>query len=273
MADNKELYNRVCYLNLEGKIFSYDLDAGSKFQIEFSTEFNLSTVSDTCTVKLYNANDETIELCRPNVIGKTKTFKTATLEAGYKNNYGVVTAGEIFDFKSYRSGVDRILELKIAGNVSKLIGFPANRTYSNQTTSFIIKDLLGMAGLTAGEIKPETEYLYGSFVAGDLRQALTRLAKDSNSDLFITANQVYLQSPNAVKGGILLNYSSGLLQEPEKTETGYNVKCLFNYKINKGSQVIVQGKKDTIQMKVQKGKHEFNVSGNAATDFEAAVLK
>ncbi len=273
MADNKELYNRVCYLNLEGKVFAYDLDAGSRFQIEFSTEFNLSQVSDTCTVKLYNANDETIELCRPKQNDKSKTYKAATLEAGYKGNYGIVSAGEIFDFKSSKNGVDRILELKIAGNVSKLIGFPANRTYSNQNTSYIIKDLLGMAGLQAGEIKPEKEFLYGSFVAGDLRQALTRLAKDSGSDLYITANQVYLQSHNAVKEGILLNYSSGLLQEPEKTETGYSVKCLFNYKINKGSQVIVQGKKNPIQLKVQKGKHEFNTSSNATTDFEGSVIK
>ena len=93
-------------------------------------------MSNSATIKIYNVSDETIELARPKNNGKQKEFKLVTLEAGYKDNYtGIVLAGEIYDSKVTKNGVDKILELKCGGNLSKFGNFQL-------TKLIIIKTLL-----------------------------------------------------------------------------------------------------------------------------------
>ena len=69
MAD---FFNRVAALNIDGKIFRYDLANDERFQIEFNTEFDIAKLSNSATIIIYNVNDETIELARPKINGKTK---------------------------------------------------------------------------------------------------------------------------------------------------------------------------------------------------------
>ncbi len=107
-----EFYNRVVKLNIEGKLFEYNLTDDKRFMIEFNIDFDIAKLSNSSTIKIYNINNETIELVRPKVIGKQKEFKLFTLEAGYKDNFGIVLAGEIYDSKVTKNGVDKILELK-----------------------------------------------------------------------------------------------------------------------------------------------------------------
>jgi hypothetical protein len=267
-----EFFNRVAALNIDGKIFRYDLANDERFQIEFNTEFDIAKLSNSATIKIYNVNDETIELARPKVNGKIKEFKLVTLEAGYKNNFGIVLAGEIYDSKVTKNGIDRILELKAGGNLSKFGNFPINKTYNNKNTSYIVKDILQMSGFNSGGIIPQTEINYTSIVIKDLREGLKRLAKDSESELYISNNAIYFKKPDASNEVVNLNFTSGLLQEPEKTDLGYNVKCLFNYRILQGNKIIVKANKD-YTLKVTRGKHNFNVSGQSITEFEGVEVK
>ena len=209
MAD---FFNRVAALNIDGKIFRYDLANDERFQIEFNTEFDIAKLSNSATIKIYNVNDETIELARPKVNGKTKEFKLVTLEAGYKNNFGIVLAGEIYDSKVTKNGIDRILELKAGGNLSKFGNFPINKTYNNKNTSYIVKDILQMSGFNSGGIIPQTEINYTSIVIKDLREGLKRLAKDSESELYISNNAIYFKKPDASNEVVQLGFTSGLLQ-------------------------------------------------------------
>lgn len=267
-----EFFNRVAALNIDGKIFRYDLTLGERFQIEFNTEFDIAKLSNSATIKIYNVSDETIELARPKNNGKQKEFKLVTLEAGYKDNYGIVLAGEIYDSKVTKNGVDKILELKCGGNLSKFGNFPINKTYNNKNTSYVVKDILKMAGFDSGGIIPETEILYTSIVIKDLREGLKRLAKDSSSELYISNNAIYFKKPEASNEVVQLDFTSGLLQEPEKTDLGYNVKSLFNYRILQGNKVIVKANKD-YTLKVNRGKHNFSVSGQSITEFEGTEVK
>lgn len=267
-----EFFNRVAALNIDGKIFRYDLTNDERFQIEFSTEFDIAKVSNSATIKIYNINDETIELARPKINGKNKELKLVTLEAGYKDNFGIVIAGEIYDSKATKNGVDRVLELKCGGNISKFGNFPINKTYNNKNTSYIVKDILQLSGFNSGGIIPEKEVLYPSIVVKDLREGLKRLAKDSGSDLYISNNAIYFKKPDASNEVVQMGFTSGLLQEPEKTDLGYNVKSLFNYRILQGNKVLIKAKKD-YTLKVTRGKHNFNVSGQSVTEFEGVEVK
>lgn len=267
-----EFFNRIAALNIEGKIFNYNLTNGERFQIEFSSEFDINKVSNSATIKLYNINDATIESVRPKGNGKQKEFRLVTLEAGYKDNFGIVLAGEIYDSKVTKNGIDKVLELKVGGNISKFGNFPINKTYNNKTTTYIVRDILQLAGFNNGGIIPEKEVLYPSITIRDLREGLKRLAKDSQSDLFISTNSIYFKKADATNEVIQLGFNSGLLQEPEKTDFGYLVKGLFNYKIQPGNKILIKANKD-YTLKVVRGKHNFSVSGEAKTEFEGTEIK
>jgi hypothetical protein len=73
-----------------------------------------------------------------------------------------------------------------------------------------------MSGFDSGGIIPEKEILYTSIVIKDLREGLKRLAKDSESELYISNNAIYFKKPDASNEVVNLNFTSGLLQEPEK---------------------------------------------------------
>lgn len=190
-----EFYNRVVKLNIEGKLFEYNLTDDKRFMIEFNIDFDIAKLSNSSTIKIYNINDETIELVRPKANGKQKEFKLFTLEAGYKDNFGIVLAGEIYDSKVTKNGVDKILELKCGGNISKFGNLPINKTYNNKNTSYIVKDILQTSGFESGGVIPESEILYTSITIKDLREGLKRLAKDSVSELYISNNQIFLKNP------------------------------------------------------------------------------
>lgn len=265
-------YNRIASLNIEGKIFKYDLSTDDRFQIEFSIDFDIAKVSNSATIKIYNINDATIESVRPKINGKQKELKLVTLEAGYKDNHGIVLAGEIYDSKVEKNGVDKILELKCGGNLSKFGNYPVNKTFNNKSTSYIVQQLLLAAGFSGGSVTPEKEINYPSIVINDLRSGLKRLAKDSESQLYISNNAVYFTKASATNEVVLLDFTSGLLQEPEKTDLGYSVKSLFNYKILQGNKILVKANKD-YTLKVVRGKHDFNVSGQSITTFEGSEVK
>jgi hypothetical protein len=252
-----EFYNRVVKLNIEGKLFEYNLTDDKRFMIEFNIDFDIAKLSNSSTIKIYNINDETIELVRPKANGKQKEFKLFTLEAGYKDNFGIVLAGEIYDSKVTKNGVDKILELKCGGNISKFGNLPINKTYNNKNTSYIVKDILQTSGFESGGVIPESEILYTSITIKDLREGLKRLAKDSVSELYISNNQIFFKKPDATNEVIKLGFTSGLLQEPEKTDAGYNIKSLFNYRITQGNRILVSAKKD-YTLKVVRGKHSFS---------------
>lgn len=267
-----EFYNRVVKLNIEGKLFEYNLTDDKRFMIEFNIDFDIAKLSNSSTIKIYNINDETIELVRPKANGKQKEFKLFTLEAGYKDNFGIVLAGEIYDSKVTKNGVDKILELKCGGNISKFGNLPINKTYNNKNTSYIVKDILQASGFESGGIEPESEILYSSITIKDLREGLKRLAKDSVSELYISNNQIFFKKPDSTNEVVKLGFTSGLLQEPEKTDAGYNIKSLFNYRITQGNRVVVSTKKD-YTMKVVRGKHSFSPIGQSITEFEAIEIK
>ena len=151
-----EFYNRIVKLNIEGKLFEYNLTDDKRFMIEFNIDFDIAKLSNSSTIKIYNINDETIELVRPKANGKQKEFKLFTLEAGYKDNFGIVLAGEIYDSKVTKNGVDKILELKCGGNISKFGNLPINKTYNNKNTSYIVKDILQASGFESGGVIPES---------------------------------------------------------------------------------------------------------------------
>jgi hypothetical protein len=266
-----EFYNRVVKLNIEGKLFEYNLTDDKRFMIEFNIDFDIAKLSNSSTIKIYNINDETIELVRPKANGKQKEFKLFTLEAGYKDNFGIVLAGEIYDSKVTKNGVDKILELKCGGNISKFGNLPINKTYNNKNTSYIVKDILQTSGFESGGVIPESEILYTSITIKDLREGLKRLAKDSISELYISNNQIFFKKPDATNEVIKLGFTSGLLQEPEKTDAGYNIKSLFNYRITQGNRILVSAKKD-YTLKVVRGKHSFSPIGQSITEFEAIAL-
>ena len=108
------LYGRVCKIELgrqgeKGSQIEYT--ESEPISIEFTKEFFENKPAIT-TVKIYNVNSSTADLCAPKKNGKGFDYPECQISAGYRDNYGYVTLGEIVEYKMESKLPDRILTPK-----------------------------------------------------------------------------------------------------------------------------------------------------------------
>ncbi len=272
---SRNLFGRVCSIEIQDKFTReakiYD---APPFTIDFETDFggNNQTIA-----KLYNPNEKTIKSIQGTKKGGITIYPTVIIIAGYGGENGVVATGEIFDTKFVKSGVDRILEMKIKENVSAIASAFVLKSYRNMPANAIILDLIKVAGF-----KPEKKIVlgkpktYSSFVAQDFRSALVSIATDTNSEYYFSGERVGFrpieQPPKP--SIILLDETSGLIGSPEKSNNKWKIKSLFRHKITKGIRVAVKSEMLESDILVEKGKHKFTSKGNDCyTEFEGKAVK
>ncbi|HNE56470.1 MAG TPA: hypothetical protein PK079_25130, partial [Leptospiraceae bacterium] len=121
----------------EAKVYSYVhgsyLDC---FSIEFDVAMGLKAAA--FTVKLYNVLKTTVDLCKPQIKGKSKQFPKIYLSAGYGNDIALLASGDIASYEYKVSDTDSILEIKSINSISKTFNTVITKTFTNQTANQII---------------------------------------------------------------------------------------------------------------------------------------
>ncbi len=257
------LFNPFISMSIMTKQFS------DPFEMEFNSDWGVGKLS-SATAKIYNVNDETLQLCEPNKETKAQII----VNAGYDKDFGVVFLGDIVSFENKQTGNDYCLEMKLSDKSAKLLSARVAKNYpAGMSSSLIITDILSSYGLFFFTIDPTTQKVFtkGLSLNDSLGNALKKIAKDINSDFYLKNGQAVFQSkdPLNMVPCMILSYDSGLLQI-SKTGKGYNVKCLFQYKIGAGDWVMIISEKYTGLLRAVNGKHTFT-AGNRTTEFEGVV--
>lgn len=267
----KALYRRSCRLDLENRRLT-----NPPFTIEFEAEFATSGKPNLATVRMFNPSKETIEAAAIKSTSAGKVYPKIRVSAGYDDDMGQFIIGEVYSYTVDPKRPDVVLEMKVSDATSKWTQGFISKTYAEGAfASFIIKDVLNTAGLETDSIDlgNDFEYENGLTLNESVASALSRLAKDTDSQFFLRSGRLLFQKQD--KPGTLtlvkLASNSGLINAPKKTDKGWKFDSLINYRIGAGTIVFVESPTANGTFRIFKGKHSF-LETEATTSFEATAV-
>jgi len=242
------------------------------FAIEFEQSFEIGKPSST-TAKLYNPAPDTIKACEAIRKGRSFTYPTVSIDAGYVESQGTCVLGEIIEYKVSQSGPDKVLEMKISDKTSRWANALINKTWRNTKASVILSEMLSSVGIDAGAAEFGQDKLYKTLSVRYLKNGIKKIARDTNSEFYFD-NGVFTMVPQSPrqKKVISLAYDSGLIERPEKTKIGVKFNTLFMYQIVINSYVQITT--DTINgiFRVRRGKKTFSTIGSSQCEFEGVEI-
>lgn len=215
----------------------------SNLDFSFSIKKGDTETPNKSLFTIYNLSPETATQIR-------KEFTAVSLEAGYENSvYGLIFNGTITKIKSSHDHVNFILEIECAdgdeaynfGFVSKTLG--AGSTARDQVNA--VMEQYQPKGIKQGFIDdlPQTKLPRGKVIFGLGRKTLRNVSKTADASWSIQDGTLnILGNGNYLPGeAVLLNSSSGLIEWPQITDKGLEVKCLLNPNIKVGGTIKIDG--------------------------------
>lgn len=234
--------------------------------IHFTIPFDDTENVNDAEIKVYNLKDSTINSIKLN--------EPAILNAGYRDDSGVIFSGILKNKKTEWQDLDKITTFTCVDSPVDYLNSDFKKSYTRNTlASTIINDVASFAGLKIGEIDLPRDFIYrtGKTVYGKPKTILTELAKDCNAKLFINKGRLYIRDKNkGTEGAIVVSKETGLIGTPERlsdettangkkqTRNGYKVVTLLNHRITVDSIISLQSEKLTGFFRVEKGQHVCN---------------
>lgn len=249
-----KLFRRVVEA-ISGNVKMNNTDLDIEFEIPFDDDLdpNLSEI------KVYNLSQTTIN--------QLKQGQELTINAGYKEDKGLILAGEISFVSSKREGTDKSTTIKVLDSVPYDSKKTLQRSYKNNIKAdAVISDLARELGLKVAVLKLPTTKTFekGYSIDGEIIKAIQAIAKDCGASAYISRQQTYIRS---IKEGddhnFVLKADTGLVGSPEyfeeerngKTVKGYKVKSLLQYRMSTGSIIQIESIEVKAKGRVRKGKH------------------
>ncbi|TGK21683.1 phage protein [Leptospira kmetyi] len=257
MTGNPKLFGRVAALEIlpktgSGKEFTYP-----PFDIEFETEIGPMNLT---TVTLYNVNQDTMNLIEGKSKGGGLQYPSAFLNAGYKDENGLVVSGEVIRPKMTQDGTNRILEFQISANAGAWSSFYIMKTYSKLPAMTVILDILDRGDLKPGRINIADNKIINFSANTSLGDCIRRFCSLTKTQYWFQDGLLHIDSlqPQKKPSAIFLDDSSGLIGTPEKEQTTWKIKSLFRHKFKKNVIVSVKGGGLDADCRIVKGKHFFS---------------
>ena len=262
-----KLFDRVCTINISGKEFK-----SPPFSIEFTQTAKIGTLMAN-VLKLYNPSNDTIKLFESKKVAGRTVYPKVLIEAGYKEQNGTCTIGEVTDFKVQYGPPDRIIEAKIGDISSAWINGYVNQTNNNMSAQFILRSIFLVTGVQASAIELGQNKTYPTITIRKLSDAIRQICRDTKSE-FTFKNGLIRISPiiPRLKKAKLLSPTTGLVGKPEKLPQGYKINTLFIYDIEVGDYVLIQSDELNAPFKVTSYKKTFSSFGNAGCEFEVIKI-
>ncbi|WP_419957210.1 phage protein [Psychrobacillus psychrotolerans] len=264
-----KLFNRVVEV-ITGDLRFNNTDLDIEFNIPFDDDLepNLSDLT------IYNLSSTTRN--------KLKRGQLITVNAGYKDDKGVILSGYIDYVTSSLKGTDRSTLIKVIDSQP----FNSKKTLQKSFKQKIkadqlIRELAKAINLKIAVIKLPNNIIYkkGFSIDDVVIKKIQDIAKDCGASAYISRSQAYIRS---IKDGdnhrFVLNSDTGLVESPEyfeeekdgKTIKGYKAKSLLQYRMNTASIIELQSVETKSKVRVRKGKHICNGS-SFYTEVEAIL--
>lgn len=219
--------------------------------IQFRIPFSAAPVPQQGKIELYNISGTTKN--------RLQIEQAVLLNAGYEEHKGNILAGEIVDINGRWDTTDSVLRLIVSDAVERWKTTTVNKAYKPETTAEdIIQDLVDEFGLELADMDlPENPiYENGRTISTAFYVAMKQLAEDCGAKFFMVDGNVFIRPPD--KGddtAIVLRADTGLIESPQPTEDGFNVRCLLNHEITVDSIVRIESETANGFYRVKQGYH------------------
>lgn len=239
-------------------IRSDDLD------FEFTVPFDDDMEANEAEIIVYNLSQQTIN--------ELKIKASITIEAGYKDDTGMIFKGFITKVTTSYDGADKIITIKALDDVAKKT--VENLSFaSNTKASTILKTLIDKTGIPIAVYKIRRDHTYTNeqTVDGDLMENIKKYAQVCGISVFISKGQIYARH---IKEGDNLNFTvqsdTGLIGYPEpyeeevtaedfkETISGYNLTMLLQHRMTTAGIINLSSKIANGSFRIRSGEHTFN---------------
>ncbi len=237
---------------------SNDLD------IEFTVPFDDDMEANEAEIIIYNLSETTIN--------NLKCKASISIEAGYKNDTGVIFKGFINKISTKYQGADKITTIKCLDDVAKK--FIENLSFAKNTkASYILKTLVDKTRIPVAVFKMRRDHTYENeqTVDGDLMENIKKYAKVCGVSVYVNKGRIYARH---IKEGDNISFTiqseTGMISSPEpyeeeitaedfkETIKGYNIKMLLQHRITTGVIINLSSKIANGKFKVRSGTHRFS---------------
>ena len=234
--------------------------------IEFVIPFDDDTEANEAEIIVYNLSKTTLQGLKYNA--------SISVEAGYKNDTGVIFNGFISDIKTKWESVDKITTLKALDDMNLKERDIVEKTYKKGTkASYILKDLIGMIKLPLAVFRVKRDHTYKDEVkvSGQLMQNIRKYAEVCGISVYINKSKIYARHiSEGDNTNFIINASTGLIGIPEEfTETitaedyedtinGYKAECVLQHRLTTASIVKLESRNANGTYRVCSGEHRFN---------------
>lgn len=248
------------------KIISGNITISNEsFDIEFTVPFDNDTEANVAEITIYNLTDKSIN--------EFKTKAKLTINAGYKNDTGIIFEGYISKVKSYWDGLDRITEIRAVDSFERVEQEVESISYAAGTkASYILRNLCERVGLPIAVFKVREDYTYTdeTTVDGDLSDAIVQYAKVCGVSAYVCKSMIYVRPlDDGDNTRFTLSVDTGLLSvsEFEEEETindkkvitrGFDIESLLQHRLQTASIIELDSKNYRGTFRIREGSHEYD---------------
>lgn len=265
------LYKRTAELEIQPVAGISKTFSSPPFRIDFETEFDRFS---STKIKLYNPNQDTIDSVESKKIAGRLQYAKLFLTAGYEDSAGIVVAGSIYKYTNKKQGADRILELQSTEQASSWSSSVNRKSYKKLPAQIIISDILANSDILIGKIQLKNNTLI-SYTSSTLKKSVDDICRMTESEFYFKENRIFIQpiGYTPVPSQILLDYTSGLIDRPEKIENKkWKIKSLFRHEFRLNQVLYVQAGDLDSQIKIVKGKSRFSSHADSNSEFEGVEV-
>lgn len=228
---------RKCGLVISAGSSSLDL---SQLRITFEIKRTQTETPNQAQIKVYNLSDDTANL----LIAEGQRI---TLEAGYKDNFGVIFDGQCTQIKKGReNGTETYVEINASDGDNAYNFAFVNTTLaagsSQQDHINVVQKSMGI-GHTQKDVTSK-KLPRGKVMFGEAKHIMRKSAHANNQDWSIQHGQLQIiAKDNTLQGqSIVLNSKSGMVGGAEQSSDGIAVRALLNPMLKIGALVIIDEK-------------------------------
>lgn len=242
---------------------------GETLDFEFSVPFDCDVEPNEAEVIIYNLSKTTI--------AQIKRNSKITIEAGYKNDTGIIFTGYISKVSTKKDGVDKKTTIYALDDQSLTDRELQEKSYAaNVKSSYILKDILATTKLPFAIFSPAADYVNKDAVKvdGSVIEAVKKYAEDCQSAAYVQKGKLYVLDIRKASKDInfTICVETGMISSPEEfteeantsdkdkkaqTIKGYKVEMLLQHRIQSGVKVRIESTDVSGVYSVRSGEHKY----------------
>lgn len=257
------MFGRVAIIKSGGvTLNSEELD------FEFEVPFDDNVEANEAEIIVYNLSQTSIQALKWN--------NKITIEAGYKDDTGLIFEGRISKVQTKFEGVDKKTTIYALDDVDLTEREIAEITYSaGVRASYILKDLISRINLPLAVFNINRDWDYDNEVnvSGGLMENIKRYAEVCGISVYINKGKMYAR--HITEGdniNFLVSQDTGLIESPEEFEEemtaedytntikGYKFKMILQHRMTTAAVIKLTSRNVSGWFRVRSGKHIFNES-------------